>query len=124
MNKVLVGERTVLYSDTFILHGEERCRIEVSLPLGGQVVKETLKLELHFESPADADTRVIWASADGVVTFTLRGWRNPLGEVTVNPVHFGQTDGQKLWLDIAHYQIGVINVAHVVLLLGGQANGT
>lgn len=121
MKQITIGSRSVLYTGTLLLRDGESAHLNIPVqetaPIGG----EMLKLEVVFTNPESADTSVNWETEPtGIVKFNFIGWKNTIGTTLIAPQSFGVTNNDKLWFDMAHYRIGMVNIAHIVLSRGGQ----
>jgi hypothetical protein len=124
MTEVNIGGRTVLYNGTFLVRGGETVALTVPLDLHAPLEKENLKIEFTFGDPHEQDMKVTWVTAtDGVVKFTLTGWKYGAGAALDLPLKFGSVyvSGQEhfLWFDMAHFLIGRSeNLTHIILSRG------
>jgi hypothetical protein len=123
MVKITKDGRTVVYAGSMILKDNETVRLEIALPVGATIAAQMLKLEIVFTGITNLETDITWkTSSDGTVQFELTGWRQT-GQALREPLHFGQYNGEKLWLNIAQHRIGLmVNVVQIDVLQGGRAD--
>jgi hypothetical protein len=119
MRKVTVGKKTVVHSCTLMMADDEVVRMELTVPEDQSIGADLLRIELKFTERSASSASVNWITEDGVVKFTFIGWRVPGGSSLAEPLNFGTSNDERLWLHAAHQTILGTNVAHILVMRGG-----
>jgi hypothetical protein len=101
-NMAKVGNKSVLYSTTFLIAVDETFEDTVKAPDGSP-----LPIAITFKVPKDQQPAGgEWHAVDGKLQMTFYGWNSPLGTVMDEPEKFGEMNGRPAMFQVASYGIG------------------
>ena len=111
---ITVDKKEQIFQCSFLIKDNEEAGI--SVPIGN----DTLKTSFSFApAPEGSEGSIEWKTIDGVLKFSVTGWRNPLGTCTAEPERFGEYNNRKLYFHLSQRLIGSnMNQAHLYFLLG------
>ncbi len=110
-----IGERELAYSLTFMARDDEDVHFEA------KIRDAVLPVSLKFVEPEAKEQAGDWRLENGVLSMEFKGWSNPLGTAINDPAKLGDLKGEPIWLDMAHHKVGVKNIVHFFLLVGGSS---
>jgi len=122
MKEIVIGGRSIFYNGTLNIRDGEVVELTLPLQLLTPIGGEILKVSLQYGALNEQSPGVSWKTIDGVVKFTLTGWRYGGGAALDNPVKFGSAyvNGQEyfLWFDMSSFRIGEVNFTHLTFSRG------
>lgn len=102
MHRIQVGDRQLIFSETFLLADNEVAHIEVPLGSG------SLAVRIRFE-PSTNDATGRWRFENNVLIMDFSGWNNPLGVCLTKPARIGDVEEKPLGFTVAQQKVGQVN---------------
>jgi hypothetical protein len=104
---IQVGDKTLVFSQTFLVPDNETAKITVPLgvtPLGPQ----DLSVHIRF-IPSRGSGEASWRFEDKVLKIDFLGWASHIGTSFAKPVPIGDVNGKPLGFTVAHQKISDAN---------------
>ena len=112
---IKIDNKQQIYAGSFLVKDDQEA--EVSVP----IENEFLRLSIVFRKAESGEERSAeWKTESGVVKFSFTGWNNSLGTCVLEPMKFADFGNRKIYFQLAHHFVGLVNLAHLFIYLGGE----
>jgi hypothetical protein len=113
---VTIGDKKLIYSETFLVADNTDVLIDVPSPTGGA----SMPFLVRFKPTNTGERTANWRTEEGRAIIEFSGWNNPLGTSFSSPARFGDLDGQPVGVQITNRYINGLNLVHFFLFQGGS----
>lgn len=113
---IKVGNKELCFSKTFLVRDNEEIDVEITID------EWLLKITIIMLEGAHGNASLNWhAVSDNHARIEFKGWTNPLGTGTQEPIQLGTTDTTKraVYFSALNVKVGGINRFDFHILLGG-----
>jgi hypothetical protein len=113
---IKIGNKELSFSETFIIRDNEEINIDAV------VDNWPLKITIILLADSHGNTSLSWqAVSDNHARIEFKGWANPSGVSTQEPLQLGTTDTSKraVYFSALNIRVGSTNRFDFQLLLGG-----
>ena len=109
----MIGDKTIIFSDTFLVPDGDICKLSVEL-------NPPLQIEIEFQ-PNGTEQKIIWKNNNEILHIIFSGYNSPNGIVPIKPVKLGKyATGEAIGLLFFLQHIGTINNLVITFLKGGK----